>query len=99
MGRNQVTELLITYRVNGDASSFVGREAVSVYQLAVLITAFNILESGMQPTRGFGRKQALAMATSYTKVPYKWKDREKAKKDLKAHMELLKSTIPTAIAN
>lgn len=61
----------ITIDAQGHATTYSGRDAMRLVQAISLKSALGMLKVGMQPTRGFGMKRALEMATQYTGKNYK----------------------------
>lgn len=53
----------ITYRADGSAETFRGREAVEVFRLATVISALSLEDKGIRVRRGFS---ALALAKTIT---------------------------------
>ena len=74
----------ITYNEKGDAVSFVGMDAVKVYQAAALRSGLGLMAVGIKPHRSWrSLKFALAAVTQYTGKTYSGKkDIERARIDL-----------------
>lgn len=59
----------IEYHGNGGAT-FVGPDAVRVFQAAALSSGIGLLSKGIVPRRGWTMTRALAAATAYTGRKY-----------------------------
>lgn len=85
----------ITYNAKGDAVTFVGPDAVSLYRAAVIRSSIGLLAKGITPTRGLTSKKAFALATEITKKPYKRGEHQKAMDDLKLWCDTMKAALPS----
>lgn len=83
---------------DGRTTGFVGKDAVMLYQAAVLMSSLKLLSKGIQPTRGFTMKRALAMAKQFTGQTYKRTEWERAQRDLKVWCETMKSALPVEVS-
>ena len=84
----------ISYDKNGDATGFMGFDAVNLYRATVLWSGIRLLQQGIQPTRGFTMTKALKMASNYTHKPYKRTESDKARADLKVWIDEMKAALP-----
>jgi hypothetical protein len=92
-----MTEPCITYDKNGHATSFVGHEAISVWDAAVLMTGIKLLSKGIIPRRGWTMTKALAAASAYSGRKYKRTEWPQAIEDIRVWKETMLSTIPTEV--
>lgn len=90
-----MSESYIGYNGKGQATSFVGPDAVELFRAATLRSALGLLSKGITPTRGLTGKKALAMVTRYSGQTYKRGEFERARADLHAWIETMKSALPT----
>lgn len=74
--------------------AFSGPDATELYAAVVLKSAIGLLEKGIQPTRGYTMKRALAACKRYTGKTYKRGQSEQAKADLTVWIETMKSALP-----
>jgi hypothetical protein len=89
---------MITYDKNGNAVSFSGPDAVSLFQAAALRSGLGLLAVGIKPNRNWTLSAALAKASSYTGKAYKGKkDIEKARADLKLWCDTMKAALPETV--
>lgn len=88
------TDSYISYNQKGDATSFVGSDAVEVFRAAVLVSALGLLAKGIRPTRGLTLKKALTLATHYTGRSYKRTEVEQARRDINVWVQTMKSALP-----
>ncbi len=94
-----MTESKITYDEQGQARSFVGPDAVRVFQAAALVSGLRLMSKGIRPHRSWtSMKRALEQATIYTGQKYKRTEVERACADLKVWIENMKSALPTEVA-
>ena len=93
-----MSESKITYDREGQATAFVGPDAVAVFQAAALATGIRLMAKGIRPHRSWtSMKVALAQATRYTGQAYKRTEHERACADLKTWIETMKSALPTEV--
>jgi len=87
-----MTESYITSGPGG--TSFVGPDAVKLYQIVALRSALGLLQKGIQPTRGFTMTKALAAAGAITGKTYKRTQAEQAREDLKTWADAMSAALP-----
>ena len=88
----------IQYDDNGQATAFVGPDAVAVFQAAALMTGIRLMSKGIRPHRSWtSMRKALEQATRYTGHVYKRTEHERACADLKIWIETMKSALPTEV--
>lgn len=69
----------IEYDDNGNARSFVGREAVNVYAMAVLASGLHLYaKTGIKPNRAYTPSAMMKAAAQYTGQKFKARDYEGA---------------------
>lgn len=65
----------ITYDANGNAQSFVGREAVNVFGMAVLASSLRLYaKTGIRPNRAYTPKRMMQAAEAYLGQKFKARD-------------------------
>jgi len=85
---------------NGGAA-FVGPDATRLFQAIAIKNALSLLERGIQPTRGFTMKRALAAATTFTgkSYPSTGRSRKLAVQDARADLirwcDTMRAALPT----
>lgn len=84
---------------DGGGVTFVGPDAVRVFQAAALSTGIGLLSRGIKPRRDWTMKRALAAVTPYTGRTYKRTEWAQAQADLKVWIETMKSAIPTEVGS
>lgn len=85
----------ISYDKDGHATSFVGHDAVKVFQAAAMRSALGLLKLGIKPNRAYTLTNVLRTAAGITGETYKGKkDIERARTDLAAFVENSKRAIP-----
>jgi hypothetical protein len=88
----------IVFSKNGKgATTYAGRDAVGVFAALTLWSAIGLLQKGIQPTRGYTMKKALAAATAITQKPYKRTESEQARQDVKKWADEMKAAIPQIV--
>lgn len=84
----------IYYDANGDARSFVGREAVDVFAMAVLASGLRLyVATGMRPSRTYTPSAMMLAATRYTGLTFKARDYLGAADALSAKVQAEKERI------
>lgn len=80
---------------NGRVTTFVGKDGVHLARAITTKSAINLyLKTRIKPTRGVGIKKLLAIATQYTKNPYKISEMQKAIDELDTFINTLQSALP-----
>jgi hypothetical protein len=91
-----MTDSSITYNEKGDAVVFAGPDAVECFRVACLASAMGLYKVGMRPSRNaMSGPQALKAATRYTGQAYKRGEYDRAKVDLYAWVQVMKSALPS----
>jgi hypothetical protein len=81
----------------GNAQSFVGPDAVALYQAAVLKSAIGLLQKGIKPTRGYTMTKALAAAGRLTGKTYKRTQSDAAIADIEQWILAMKLALPVVV--
>lgn len=86
----------VKYNENGDAVSFVGPDAVKLFQAAALRSGLGLMAVGIKPHRSWtSLKFALSAVTQYTGKKYSGKkDIERARADLEIWIATMKAALP-----
>jgi hypothetical protein len=85
----------ISYDKDGNATSFVGIDAVTLFQAAAMRSALGLLKVGIKPNRAYTLTNVLRTAAGITGQSYKGKkDIDRARTDLAAFVENGKRSIP-----
>jgi len=75
----------------------VGPDAIRMAKALTLWSAIRLLQKGIQPTRGFTMKKALAMATTFTGKTYKRSESEQARVDVKKWADEMRAALPHTV--
>jgi len=84
----------IVYNERGEAVSFVGHDAVKLFQAAALCSGLGLLAKGIKPARGWTIKGALATASIFTGKQYKRTQIAQARMDLQIWIQTMKAALP-----
>lgn len=85
---------------NGQVTTYVGRDAVSVVKALTLWSAIRLyVRSGGRiiPTRGVGITKMLALATQFTGKKYKRSEAAQAADDVKKWADEMKAALPVVV--
>lgn len=89
-----MSENYIQYNDAGDATAFVGRDAVSTYRVAMLASSCEMYAKfKMIPTRGVGATRLLQLASEITGKRYKKGGHMEAAADLRLTLQGLKASL------
>ena len=89
-----IEDSFISYDEQGRATSFVGTDAVKLYQAAVLVQAIKMAGQGIVATRGFTLNKGLKMASQITGRAYYRTDADLAIRDLKVWIAEMRDALP-----
>lgn len=90
---------LVRYNREGQPVSFIGPDAVALFQAAALRSGLGLLAVGIKPHRSWTSiRMALARASYYTGKPYKGKsDISRARDDLEIWIATMKAALPSEL--
>lgn len=91
---------LITYNTKGDLVCLSGPDAIAMYKAFTLVSALRLWASTkIIPTRGFGIKKMLALATTITKQSYRTNRNAAliAATDVEIWAKTMKAALPTEV--
>lgn len=89
-----MSDSYIGYNKEGQATSFVGEQAVDLFRAAALMQALGFYAIGMK-MKAMTATQALKFATQYTKKPYKRGQHAQAKLDMQEYLDKAKQQVAT----
>ena len=93
--QNKQPDSYLTYHADGSASSFVGRDAVSLFAAAALQSALGLYaKTGMMVNRAYTPSAMLAAASRTTGKTYKRGQYQQAADDLKVWCDAMKAALP-----
>jgi hypothetical protein len=81
-------------RTGPGGQSFVGPDAVRLYQAIVLRSALRLFSHGIKPGRGYTLGKTLAAASAITGKPYARRQVEDAREDLRLWAEAMRERLP-----
>lgn len=76
---------------------FVGSDATALFRVTALRSALGLLAKGIQPTRGFTMRRALAAASAITGKQYRRTQIETAREDLKKWADEMAAALPREV--
>ena len=90
-----MTDSYVTYNKDGQATSFVGPDAVALFRAATIVSALRLYaKTGMKPNRMWTPTAMLKAASAITGKTYKRGQYEQAADDVSTWVQAMKLALP-----